>query len=89
MFSEDQSNKAVLQGASSIREGLINQRNGLESGIAEIVSDAESSSEESEGVLEQEGLERRNKPVSRLNKLTRTERNAKLIRKLRNDAQEE
>ena len=49
--------------------------------------DDPSSSEESDAD-ETEGLERANKPVSRLDKLTKTQKNAKLLKRMRKQEQE-
>ena len=51
----------------------------------EVNSDDSDAEEENDD--DDEGLERVNKPVSRLNKLTKTERNAKLMRKMRHKEQ--
>ena len=58
----------------SLREGLINQ-------------DQLSSSEDSDS--DEVGEEIKNKPVDRTKKLTKTERNFKLLKRMRRDAQEE
>ena len=64
---------------TSIRDNLVK--------VKEAVFDNIESSDESE-VENEEGVEVKKKLVSRLNKLTKTERNAKLLRKLRHEEQE-
>lgn len=66
--------------AATIKEGLINQEPKKQ-------ATGDSSSDEADS--DDDKPEIKNKPVSRLNKLTRAERNLKLLKKMRRDGQED
>ena len=72
LFSEDANAAADAQkGGATIREGLINSKYA----VYDNKSEESSSEEEDEEEIVQGGAERKNKPVTRLDKLTKTERN--------------
>lgn len=89
LFSEEAAGAITVPG-SSIRDNLVNAKTA-------VYDNKDSSSSEEESEDEEVSVEaaegdatkgKKKKVVSRLNKLTKTERNAKLLRKLRHEEQE-